>query len=434
MSSLTLSPDQQTAFNAITDWAEVNRGYRFDGEYEEVPLFRMGGLAGSGKTTLVGLFAKSTRLLVAYVAPTGRAASVLARKFKAAGLGSTSKTQLPEGQKLRGRAAEVCYSEGSAESRMPFVGTIHRLIYRPVVDPQTEELQGWARRTKADRKYHLIVVDEASMVGDDVLGDLRTLGIPILAVGDHGQLPPVMSAGNLMKEPDIRLEKIHRQAEGNPIIALAHHIRNGGLLREFRKGKKEAGDKITFCNKPEINRVLEESMVEADLETAVICWTNRMRVRLNAMARTALNYKGPPRRGEIVIALKNLPPICNGMRAILKDDARQGTMPWWLEFHADFVNDELSQAVVACAPQFGREKSYGSVEELRERGIDVRTMSAAGALFDFGYAMTCHKMQGSQAAHVIVYLDRPEEPDSDDYRRWMYTAVTRSSDRLTVLR
>ena len=61
-------------------------------------------------------------------------------------------------------------------------------------------------------------------------------------------------------------------------------------------------------------------------------------------------------------------------------------------------------------------------------------MSAAGDLFDFGYAMSCHKFQGSQVKTAIVYVDRPVDPWSTDWRRWMYTAATRASEKLIVIK
>lgn len=417
-----LSADQSAALARVMAWIATDSS-----------LFRLGGLAGTGKTTLLGHLATTLPAdwPVAYVAYTGRAASVLARKFRALGIESTSRTQLPEGQALKGRALDVCYSADSEESLLPFVGTIHRLLYRPIVDPKTEELRGWSKRDQLDRDYALIVIDEASMVGDDVLADLQRFQVPILAVGDHGQLPPVMSAGSLMRDPDVRLEKIHRQAAGNPVIALAHHLREGGLFREFSPA---SGDKrVAFYGKNELARVLEEADLSS-LATAVICWTNRMRVRLNGLARSSLGLKGPPRQGDLVVALKNYPPICNGMRGVLPADSTPGKMPWELGLSVTFPEEDLAEHTIANAAQFNREKPFASVDELKARGIDVSTVGGGGRLYDFGYAMTAHKYQGSQAAHVIIFVDRPEDPSTDDWRRWIYTAVTRSSDRLTVLR
>jgi len=70
---------------------------------------------------------------------------------------------------------------------------------------------------------------------------------------------------------------------------------------------------------------------------------------------------------------------------------------------------------------------------MRDRGIVTQSINGAGMFFDFGYAMTVHKAQGSGFQHAIVYVDRPVKPESDDWRKWMYTAATRGVERLTVI-
>lgn len=55
-------------------------------------------------------------------------------------------------------------------------------------------------------------------------------------------------------------------------------------------------------------------------------------------------------------------------------------------------------------------------------------------LFDFGYAMTVHKMQGSQFDDLVVLAERPGPVDNESWKRWLYTAITRAASRLTVLR
>jgi exodeoxyribonuclease V len=78
----------------------------------------------------------------------------------------------------------------------------------------------------------VIVVDEASMVNDQTVADLLALDIPILAMGNAAQLPPVSGAGSLTAgEPDAFLTEIHRQAQGNPIVQLSMLAREGRPLR-----------------------------------------------------------------------------------------------------------------------------------------------------------------------------------------------------------
>ena len=65
------------------------------------------------------------------------------------------------------------------------------------------------------------------MISDNMFRTLQARGVPILAVGDHGQLPPVRDSGTLMKIPTLRPEQIHRQAEGSPIVALSRRVQRG---------------------------------------------------------------------------------------------------------------------------------------------------------------------------------------------------------------
>jgi exodeoxyribonuclease V len=460
-----LSTDQLEVYHSMMAWVE-NRSGR---------LLTTGGLAGTGKTTLLGVFAANTELLVAYVTFTGRASSVLARKLKAAGAAMTDKMRPPDGMKLRGLRKDIfaLYDPKLTLQGGPsFVGTIHKLIYKPVIDNETEELLGWAKRDKLDRRYDLIVIDEASMVGSSMLEDLKVFGIPILAVGDHGQLPPVMDSGELMKNPDLRLEKIHRQAADNPIIRLAHHIRETG---QFDMSLADPGSdgRVFFTKKSYIGPCLERALLPhalgeppSPLDVGILCWTNRSRVQLNGMARKALGFSGPPKAGEVVIALRNKPPIYNGMRGVLTADAKpidghcmrdpgpigccagpgecscecntcdnpiEGKRPWLIQAPIEFPDEGLPpQRLTMCAPQFCREKTFGSIEELKERGMP-ETFKGAGMLFDFGAAMTVHKSQGSAFAHAIFYVDHPVRPDDEGWRRLAYSAVTRASERLTVI-
>jgi exodeoxyribonuclease V len=390
----------------------------------------------TGKSSILGVFAAETDLQVAYVSFTGRASSVLGRKLKACGAVTTDKTFTNSQRILEGRFGHL-FSEDATAS---FCGTLHRLLYRPLINEKTDELLGWSRRESLDRQYDLIVVDEASMISDEILLDLKTHQIPILAVGDHGQLPPVAASGDLMQNPMLRLEKIHRQAESNPIIALSKVIRETGQLdKSLADGKR-----IRFALKSDLQLVLEAAYeCDKPIDVGVLCWTNKVRVRLNGAARKAQGFTGPPRKGEVVICLRNKPPVYNGMRGLLMKDAVEwdskggpnfGLQPWHLNARIEFAEEGIeANDYTLCAPQFMRETSFKDLEELQARGISVERVSDAGSLFDFGYALTGHKAQGSQFDHVIIYLDRPQKPWDDDYKRWIYTCCTRASERLTIL-
>lgn len=488
-----LSPDQRAAYNSVTRW--VSSGER--------NVLTLGGYAGSGKSTLVSLIASQVNL-PAFVAYTGKATSVLRRKLKAAGTQTVGVQPRQDGMP-------------SLDSR-PFCGTIHSLIYRPCecLEPKTVELdkpcpdktcdaelswhaeenkavcakghrpnmtakafellkrrtkfvyaqrgsdgrcklcngKEWLRRETLDRRYGLIIIDEASMVDDIMLRDLREFGVPILAVGDHGQLPPVGGVGSLMKAPHLRLEKIHRQAEGNPIIALSKIIRETGRLPETMEG-----DAVTFAqmrlSESIIERRYENASPERLLEMGLACYTNRRRLGLNTAVRRVLGNartgRELPRKGEHVVCLRNMKtrdggiPVFNGMRGVLTSDALpkknrnyQGEEIGESETHlvgtVSFTEDGVEEREFEMLrAQFGREKTFSSPEELaKETGI--HSFSSAGALFDFGFAMTVHKMQGSQYKDLLVVAERPGPVSHEEYARWLYTAVTRASEKLTVLR
>ena len=498
-----LSPDQRAAYDAIMRWVEANPPVWDEDDESPSKILTLGGYAGSGKSTLVSLVAERVRL-PAFCAYTGKATSVLRRKLHASG------TQTVGTQK-KSREGVL-----STDSR-PYCGTIHSLIYRPcdcrepkevvvekpcpaegcigelflsdggvtcpnghgglversdfakikpkkvlVYPPKHEDgkcrLCGgkeWLRRDALDRRYGLIIVDEASMVDDAMLRDLQSYGVPILAVGDHGQLPPVGGVGSLMKSPNLRLEQIHRQAEGNPIIALSKVIRETGRIPESFDG----GDAVTFGSIRLIERLIEERYENASaerlLQMGLACYTNRRRVGLNSMVRRVRGISRDghdlPIAGEHVVCLRNIkeqsgrPPVANGMRGVLQSDVawkqiknskgtKVGESETQLVGSIAFPEDEIdSLEYEMFGPQFQREKTYSSSEEMaKETG--VYSFSAAGNLFDFGYSMTCHKMQGSQFDDLVVVAEKPGPVGEEDWKRWLYTAVTRSAKKLTVLR
>lgn len=421
-----LSPDQRVIFDAMVAFPR-DPGPR--------GMLTVGGYAGTGKSTVTGVFARTAqkaRLVVAYVAFTGRASSILARSLKAAGVMFTTKTRRDEEDDDLAAVAYGRYFDASLVDRTSgpaFVGTIHRLIYRPVVNARGE-LTGWNKRDDLDRDYDLLVVDEASMVSDEMLVDLKRFGVPILAVGDHGQLPPVRASGALMQNPNLRLEKIHRQAEDNPIIALSRHVREGGRIGTF----KTADDRVAMRSRRDAASVLARTASSPPLSIGVLCWTNRQRVQLNGMARQARGFKGPPGSGEVIICLRNKPPVYNGMRGVIAEPGKVGYRPWLLNVKVSFPDEEIDPHYRSlCAPQFNRvDGIFATVDELLTRGVRVDEMSEAGDFFDFGYALTVHKSQGSQFEHAIVMVDMPES--NADFPRWAYTAVTRGQERLTVLR
>jgi exodeoxyribonuclease V len=461
-----LSVDQKNALSAIRTWINHGTGTK--------QTFTLAGYAGTGKSYCLSVLARELQGPVAFCAFTGKASSVLARKLSQAGIATTS------------RAVKKDEEGMAAHEPRPYCGTIHGLVYRPcpvcmiafeddkadehtrtagcmaarqeypaveitcaacvAPPPPPPKASGscttcnnyrFLRRDKLDRAYSLIVCDEASMVSDDLLESLLRHGVPLLAVGDHGQLPPVRGAGSLMRYPDVRLEKIHRQAKGNPIIRLSEQIRHtGDIADELEDGKhfviepmRRLGDWIKKRYTP------KKLGTQEIMDTVLISWTNRLRCSLNRDVRDALNKTDEiPGLGEIVVCLKNNPPVYNGMRGILTTEGRETGSSRTPKIAADlwFAEDDIRMPGVAMsALQFFEEKTI-DYEHVKEMGVSFTSL---GSLYDFGYALTCHKMQGSQAEDVGVVLEPGlMKMGLEDRRKWIYTAVTRSANKLTVFR
>jgi exodeoxyribonuclease-5 len=429
--SLSLSTDQADACERIREWVYARADRWSQGTKSEILTF--GGLGGTGKSTILGILAEEfqkRRLLVAYATFTGRASTVLNRKLRDQGVLTNNKLLAAAGSKaLEGKFAKYFLKPG--EERIPFCGTLHRLLYAPMINEETEELLGWRTRPQLDRRYSLIVTDESSMIGSRMLEDIVRHGVPLLAVGDHGQLSPVQDVSTLMANPDIKLEKIHRQASDNPIIKLAHTIRETGRI-----DRNLAGNEIRFGKRADLGEVYRDAMTfvesKSSLDVGALCWTNKTRVQANKVIRKASGYSGPPRAGEVLICLRNAGEISNGMRGALRADAAQ--LGWTLDVDLDFGDEDIEEGELSlCGYQFGRERTFKDIEELQKLAPGIKRFSEAGLLFDWGSCATVHKFQGSQLHHAIGILDRPASPHDVEYRKWLYTLVTRASRRLTLL-
>lgn len=387
MLDVVLSPDQRAVFDAVMAWITAPKQ----------PYLTLGGLAGTGKTTLVSVIARELPpASVAFAAFTGKAASVLSRKLASSGVSATATT-------------------------------LHSLLYRPYfVDGQ---LVDFVLREELPPTVKLVVVDEASMLNSALWQDLLSFRVPVLAVGDHGQLPPVGKDNpNLLAKPMLRLEQIHRQAQDNPIVALAHHIRAGGALSRFSttdarvRRARSVVEGLNMCGGAEALR-------HRLLDTAVIVGRNATRVRVNAACRDFFGWGGEvPDVNEAVIALRNFPPVLNGLRGLFAQPVTYDVNAYGaFEASVVFPDDGFKITGRVNSKQFGAEKTFQAPAD-----VGASNWTQAGLLFDYGYALTCHKFQGSQAQHVIV-LAGDTFGDADTRKRWFYTAVTRASEKLILV-
>ena len=391
-----LSPDQERVFETVHRWVKRRSGR----------LLTLGGYAGTGKSTLVSLLASDVQdsRSIAFCSFTGKAASILGQKLRAAGVGL---------------GPHYC-------------GTIHGLIYRPISDPETGRVIDWEQRTRLD--HDLVIVDEASMVSRSIFEDLQGYGVPILAVGDHGQLPPVGDRFNLMAAPDLRLEQVHRQALDNPIIELSVAIRKGhdpmSLEIDDPRLNRLSEARGDACTK--LLRRLFRQAEDAE-DTVVLCYRNRTRVELNRRIRDVLGFEGVLETGDTVICLRNsyFGPVlvANGMRGRVESVRSRGDH--WIEAVICHADDGylLSDARI-LHDQFGRERTFDDFTRLP---FKAWSWSHVGLLYDHGYALTVHKAQGSQFSRVVLFVERTRYTSDEHFARWLYTGVTRSSDELWLV-
>lgn len=359
----SLSIAQMDALAHIQSWLENDTSSR--------PVFRLFGYAGTGKTTLVTYAAALVDGEVAYAAFTGKAALVMQQN-------------------------------GCEGAR-----TIHSLIYNPLIN--TNGSFNWTLKTEGDIfDAKLIIIDEVSMINDQLAADLLHFGIPILAMGDPFQLPPIGDPGVFSSvAPDVLLTEVHRQVTGNPVLQIAMGLRTGHRPAIGAYGASRV--------------IAQEKLTEMDLLTAdqIIAGTNATRWDYNMIMRGLLGFKGDlPVRGERIICLKNLERLglINGesLRVLSAPIVKGDDVT--LQVISD-SSPERAFEVTISAEQFisGKAPAY------------ARNNKPA---FDFAYAITCHKAQGSQWRNVLVI----DESSSfrEDADRWLYTAVTRAQECVTI--
>lgn len=387
---MNLSPDQQISHDALVSYALNPTG----------PLITLGGYAGTGKTTVTARVVHSLRERgfnnIAFCCFTGKASSVLRQKLVTANALQTS----------------PC-------------GTIHSLIYDTEIKPGGR----FIHHRKAALKYDLIVLDEASMVNEDIWNDLSSYRRPIMAIGDHGQLPPICRPGteafSLMKNPDFRLEKIHRQqGVENPILDLAHMARVNGN-DDFEMKRYGVGVSVCYQKNDHIVEIAQKyGRLRSTLFLAAI---NNHRLWLNKAIRAALGYKDDrPHPGEKVICLKNNHDalIYNGVTGIVEACGDADQYCYWLRARMD---DGVMYEGRVLREQFNAAQTIRSHPVLEPRQMKFID------LFDFGYCLTVHKSQGSEADSVVLLMYRMQSASDDFWRRWLYTGITRAKKYLTVV-
>lgn len=409
---MELTKDQDYVFNKVMEKLG-NKSINVSQFSPDFKYITIGGYAGTGKTFLISIlrkeiYSKWKNINVSFVTFTGKASSVL-------------KLKLEEND-------SIFYGDSCS--------TIHSLIYKPELkyDLKTKKMviSRWIK--KPELEYDLIVVDEASMVNKQIWNDLIEYNIPIIAVGDHGQLPPIGDQFNLMEKPNYVLMEIKRQALDNPIIRLSQDIRNGiDIPYGFYDKNNHDVFKLPW-NSNECRSVLNTIDYLND-DVIVLCGFNKTRVAFNNMVRSKYGFtNNEPYPGEKIIFLKNnyMSKVLNGMLGKLLFFMYEAKNVYELTVSIEGYEHPYSGLVFnGC---FGKEKYDDSLTELQDkkyRRIIKNSNHGSIDLCDFGYAITTHKSQGSEFKKVICFIEGYW--DEEYMKKFTYTAVTRAKEKLFLI-
>lgn len=370
---MSWSRQQDAAIRAVGGWLADPKGPQ---------VFRLFGYAGTGKTTLAKELAGKVKGTVLYATFTGKAALVLRKKG----------------------------CEGAS--------TIHSLIYRVEIDDKTGIADFKLNEESALADAALLVVDEVSMVGEDLARDLLSFGSRILVLGDPAQLPPVKGEGFFINaEPDAMLTEVHRQAQDNPIIRMSMDIREGKRL-----APGSYGNSLITTSRALGRDRLGELVLGAD---QLLCGLNRTRASYNQRMREMKGLTGAakpwhPAVGDRLICLRNdkTHNIFNG--GLWSADAIEN-LGGKLAITTTSLDEKRDPIKVEVFEEFfnGTEQSVPWQEK---RGTQE---------FTFGWAITCHKSQGSQWDNVLIFDESGSFREAR--KNWLYTAVTRAAEQVTVI-
>lgn len=409
---MDLGTEQTLSFDGIIRWA-LNP--------EASQSFTLAGFAGTGKTTLMRAVVEALRQLNVKVfccAPTGKAASVLQRKLgnlcrvttvhsfiyapvevTEADLVHASRTHLA----LVERAKTIPHLEEAIVRAEDKVEHITQLLNTDMCDFKNRDMSEMG-------PIQIVIVDECSMIDEKMEGDLRQIAPKILFLGDGGQLPPVNGQPFYERnKPEATLTEIHRQTGNSGILCFATDVRNGWF-----NTNDLYSDVVKVWGEPTMDQIREADVI--------ITGRNDTRRNINRLIRRDRGHEGSdyPKAGEPVMCLRNdyRLRLVNGIGGVMVSDAvmnLNGTLDAEIMYEGEIINVQMDtyNFTVYYDPDISR-----------------RTVKSKGCQFDFGYAITCHKSQGSEWDTVMVWDDHMREHDVEARKRWMYTAITRAAKKL----
>lgn len=402
--AVQLTTEQESALDAVTDWYAA-RGIGIE-------PFRLFGPAGTGKTTLAKHIEHKLGIPggVVFGAYTGKAAHVLRKKGVPATTIHSAIYKPVENREARARweratreleelreMTDLSDQELAVKAELEQEVTDLEQAIKQGVSFELNPLAEWG---SAD----LIVLDEVSMVNERLALDIESFGVPVLVLGDPFQLPPVEGGGYYTNvKPDVLLQEVHRQALESPVLHLATDVRFGMPWRKH---------------------LVKVNLADAMAADQILCWKNSTRINLTSRIREKLGRPaGSPVPGDRVMCLVNNKDIgvFNGQQfEVLNTFNDRESM---------LLRDDEGNEVQHYFDPDGFRGLDGEKEAKARRRHSGRV-----GLFTFANVITVHKSQGSEWPHVYV-VDQTEQmwkSSATEKARWMYTAITRASDRITI--
>lgn len=317
--------------------------------------------------------------------------------------------------------------------------TIHKTFYSVYKSGKTFRFN---LKRRINDNIRLIVIDEVSMVNINMLNDILSFGVPVIALGDCDQLSPIFG-GNIfdIRKPDVFLTMVMRQSDESGILDLATKARNG---EPIPIGKYKASEVTT------LEKVWDD-MHKFDL---ILCYSNKTRRLYNSIVRKQKGFESIyPEKGEKILCLVNnynyeieyddIPIyLNNGLMGYVTNNTsivnETGEIDVCkLSFVPEFINDRLPNHIfnITCFKEVFEQyqidiSKEAFIEQMMDESFDENILGSIG-MIDFGYCLTVHKSQGSEANNVLVLNDF--KGSQDNYNKWLYTAITRAKKSVTIV-
>jgi exodeoxyribonuclease-5 len=369
-------------------------------------LYRWLRLTGSGKSTLVTFIIAALGVDphedVAYVAFTGKAATVLAQKG------------------------------------CPNAITAHKLLYQACQQPDGSYI--FIPKDELDNDFKVIVVDEVSMLPIGMWEQLLSHHVYVLALGDPFQLPPISKNddNHILDHPHVFLDEIMRQAQESEIIRFSMHVREGKSVSSYQADNKE----VMILSPKDLYK---DVYLWAD---QVLCATNEKRTEINALFREYRGFGVEPEIGDKIIGLHNRwefcsrdgrdMPLTNGTIGTITSFRKRSI--WLPQYVSSFpylymytnMNAEDGSIFKSIPIDYPYLKT--GQRTLTDRQLMMMKKSKRfpyGPPYDFAYAyaITYWKAQGSQWDKVLA-LEEGHPFDKETHLKAIYTAITRASKKL----